>query len=494
MLDMILANGYIITMNKNNPVIKDGAVAINNGRIVDVDTTKTILSKFEAREIIDCKNQAIMPGFVDAHGHAGHSFFKAVVDNTNHWMPAMTHMYKHYIDDDFWYVEGRLSALERLKCGVTTGVCVMGSQPRCDDPIHAINNAKAYAEVGIRNIVVTGPCHTPWPHNFSRWTDGKRTMNNVSYEKCIQSLETVIESLNNTNNGKTFAFVGPFGIVTSIDPSDSTPLDKITTLSEHDKTQAKDMLRIAQKYNTRIHSDAFGGMIHLAAQDLENAILGPNVHVQHCTDLSDFEIQILAKTGTHASVSSGSRAPVAKMLDAGINVVATTDGAMFPVGFDMFKCMQRFQKQYRLSSGDMDLLPAEKLLEMTTINPAKAMGLDNEIGSLEIGKKADIITINLKNHKFMPLFNVVYSLVAAGNGSDVSNVLVDGEFLLKDGKVISSNEEEILDSVQEMAEIIVQRAGLHKFAFQKEIFWGENRVFFEERYDIDWQRKDGGHY
>lgn len=494
MLDLILANGYVITMDKNKPVIKGGAVAIDKGRIVDVDNTEKILETYKAKEVVDCKNQVIMPGFVDAHGHAGHSFFKSVVDNTNYWMPAMTHMYKHYIDDDFWYVEGRLSALERLKCGVTTGVCVMGSQPRCDDPIHAINNAKAYAEIGIRDVVVTGPCHTPWPHNFSRWVNGERIQKAVSYEECLESLEKVIETLNNTNNGKTFAYVGPFGIVTSIEPSGATPIESLTTLTEHDKRQAKDMLRIAKKYNTRIHSDAFGGMIHLAAQDLDNAVLGSNVHVQHCTNLSDFEIETLASTGTHASVSGGSRAPVAKMLDAGINVVATTDGAMFPVGFDMFKCMQRFQKTYRESSKDMDLLPAEKLLEMTTINAARAMGLDHEIGSLEVGKKADVITINLKNHKFMPIFNVVYSLVAAGNGSDVSNVIVDGEILLKDGKVISADENEILDSVQDMAETIVKRAGLSKFAFQDECFWGKSRVFFEERYDIEWQKNDGGHY
>lgn len=494
MVDKILKNGYVITMDSKRPVIKDGAVAIKDGKIVDVDDTEKILSAYEAKEVIDCKRHAIMPGFVDAHGHAGHSFFKAVVDNTKYWMPAMTHMYKHYIDDDFWYVEGRLSAIERLKCGVTTGVCVMGSQPRCDSPVHAINNAKAYNEVGIRDIVVTGPCHIPWPHNFSRWVDGKRVFKQVSYEECLESLEEVIKTLNNTNNGKTYAYVGPFGLVTSIDPSNSTPLEELTTLTEHDIRQAKDMRRIADKYNTRIHTDAFGGMVRLAAQDMDSALFGPDVHLQHCTNFAPDEIEILAKTGTHCTVSGGSNAPVKEMLDAGINVVATTDGAMFPVGFDMFKCMQRFQRTYRDRAKDPDLLPAEKLLEMTTINAAKAVGLDDKLGSLEKGKQADIITINLNNHKFIPVFNVVYSIVADAHGSDVDNVMVDGEFLLRDGKVISVDEQEILDSVQDMAEVIVNRAGLSKFAYQDECFWGKNRVYFEERYDFEWQKNDGGNY
>lgn len=494
MIDLILKNGYVLTMNRKKPTIPCGAVAIDKGRILLVGNTEEVLEKYTAKEVIDCDNQVIMPGFVDAHGHAGHSFFKAVVDNTNHWMPAMTHMYKHYINDEFWYIEGRLSALERLKAGVTTGVCVMGSQPRCDDPIHAINNAKAYAEVGVRDIVVTGPCHTPWPHNFSRWVDGKRVLSSVTFETCVKSLETVIKTLNNTNNGKTFAFVGPFGIVTSIDPSGATPIESLTTLTEHDKRQAKEMRRVAKEYNTRIHSDAFGGMIKLAMQDPENALLGPNVHVQHCTNLSDEEIKVLVDTGTYAAVSGGSGAPVHKMLDMGVNLVATTDGSMFPVGFDMFKCMQRFQRQYRQLANDADLLPAERLLEMVTIDAARAMGLDKDLGSLEVGKKADVITVDLNNPRFMPLFNVVYSLVAAGQGSDVSNVIIDGEILVREGKVLHVNEKEIMTKASAEAEIIVNRAGLGKFAYQEESFWGKNRVSFEERYDIEWQRQDGGHY
>lgn len=494
MIDIILKNGYVVTMDKKMPAIKNGGIAIDKGKIVYVGESEDVLANYTSREVIDCKNHVIMPGFVDAHGHAGHMFFKAVVGSTKHWMPAMTHMYKHYINDDFWYVEGRLSALDRLKNGITTGVCVMGSQPRCDDPIHAINNAKAYAEIGVRDIVCTGPCHTPWPHNFSRWVDGKRIMKAVSFEDCVKSLETVIKTLNNTNKGKTFAYVGPFGLVTSVNPSGATALRHQQTLTDHDKRQSKEMLRIAKEYNTRIHTDAFGGMIELAAQDKENALLGPDVHVQHCSYLSDCEIDILADTGTNASVSPGSKAPVHKMLDAGINVAATTDGSMHPVGFDMFECMRRFQQQYRLLSNDPDLLPSEKLLEMTTINAAKAVGLDDEIGSLEVGKKADIITINLNSPRFVPLFNVVHSIVCFADGSDVDNVIIDGKLKISGNIALGIDENVIFEAANKEAEVIVNRAGLSKFAYQDEIFWGKNRTYFEERYDLEWQRRDGGHY
>ena len=493
MIATILKNGYVITMDKSCPVIEDGAVAVDNGKILAVGTTADITNRYVAAEVIDCAGKVILPGFVDAHGHAGHTFFKAVVGNTKYWMPAMTHMYKHYIDDDFWYYEGRLSALERLKNGVTTGVCVMGSQPRCDDPIHAINNAKAYAEIGLRNIIATGPCHTPWPHNFSRWVDGKRLMKAVSFEDCVKSMETVIQTLNRTNNNKTFAYVGPFGMVTSINPSGATPYEQLTHLTDHDKHQAREMLRVAKELDTRIHTDCFGGMVKLAMEDLDHAVLGPHVHIQHCTLLSDEEVDVLAATGTHVSAAGGSRAPVHKLLAKGVTVACTTDGSMAMVGFDMFKTMQRFQQQYRLIAEDPNFLPAERMLELVTIDAAKAIGLDHLVGSLETGKQADIITIDLQNPRLQPAFNIVNAIVNSGHGSDVCDVLVDGKFLMKN-KQTMVDEASIYKASNQQAELIVNRAGLAKFAYQEPIFFGKDYIDLPERYDFEWQKQDGGHY
>ncbi|WP_278287028.1 amidohydrolase family protein [Clostridium sp. AM58-1XD] len=288
-------------MDENRRIIENGAVGITDGKIAFTGESQEG-EKYGAREVMDMKNYVIMPGFVDAHGHGGHSIFKSIVDDTSYWMPVMTHAYKHYITDEFWYHEGRLSALERLHAGVTTGVCVLGSQPRCDSPVFAMNNAKAYDEVGVKDIVCTGPCSLPWPHRFSRYEDGKRVRKEVSYEEVLDSLETVISQLNHGNDDRTRAYVAPFGVVTSVDPSGATPADRCVKLTEHDIRQAKDMRRIAQKYSTRIHTDAFGGMIHLAYQDKEHALLGPDVHLQHCTGLSFDEVLILAETGTHVAL------------------------------------------------------------------------------------------------------------------------------------------------------------------------------------------------
>lgn len=200
MIDLLLIHGTVITMDQNRRILQNGAVAIHQGRILAVDSTEKLKSKYEAVKVIDCSHQCILPGLIDVHGHGGHSMFKTIaMENIDFWMPIMTNTYKHFVTDEFWYYEGKLSALERLKAGVTTGVSVLGSMPRSDEPIFAINHAKAYAETGIRDVVCTGPCNPPWPHSFSRWIDGKRVVKEVTYEEVLQGAEAVIEALNHEN-------------------------------------------------------------------------------------------------------------------------------------------------------------------------------------------------------------------------------------------------------------------------------------------------------
>lgn len=499
MYDFMLMNAVVITMDEKRRVIPGGAVGVEKGRIAFVGTSEEA-KRYEAGEVVDCKNHVLMPGFVDAHGHGGHSVFKSIVEDTSYWMPVMTHAYKNYITDEFWYNEGRLSALERLHAGVTTGVCVLGSQPRCDSSVPAQNNAKAYAEVGVKDIVCTGPCHVPWPHRFSRYVNGERVRKEVSYEEVLESLETVVGELNHANGDRTRAYVAPFGVITSVDPSAPTLADRCVRLTEHDIRQAKDMRRIAEKYNTRIHTDAFGGMIRLAYQDKENALLGPDVHLQHCTGLSFDETLILANTDTHVSVAPGMRqmtyrTPVIELLELGATVAITTDGSMLSSGFNMFDAMKRAKMIFRRAMNDDYYLPSEKVLEMTTIDAAKCIGMEKEIGSLEIGKRADIIAVNLMNPRLMPRINIVDTLVGNGHPSDIDMVMVDGQIVLRDAKAVNVDEEEVFLAAETEALETAERAvHLHPF-IKKKTQWGKTKIYFDEvRFDMEENRRDGGHY
>lgn len=500
MFDLLLKHACVITMDDGRRIIEDGAVGITGGRIAFVGQSAEA-ENLPARREINLENHVVMPGFVDAHGHGGHSVFKSIVKDTSDWMPVMTHTYKHYVTDDFWYHEGRLSALERLHAGITTGVCVLGSQPRCDSPAPALHNARAYAGVGVRDIVCTGPCSLPWPHRFSRYENGKRVRKEVAYEEMLDSLETVVKTLDHANGGLTRAFVAPFGIVTSVDPSAPTPADRCVALTEHDKKQARDMRRIAEKYNTRIHTDAFGGMIRLARQDRENALLGPDVHLQHCTGLSFDEALILQKTDTHVSVAPSirqlvNRTPLIELLDLGVTVALTTDGSMLSSGFNLFDAMKRAQMIFQRAMNDAFYLPEEKLLEMTTIDAAKCLGMEKEIGSLELGKKADVIALNLMNPRLMPRFNIISTLVGNGQPGDVELVIVDGQIRLENGRAVGIDEEEILRRAEEEArETVARTPYLQAFAYPQKKQWGQTKLYFDEaRFDLEKNRLDGGHY
>ncbi|MEH7124054.1 amidohydrolase family protein [Bacillus sp. JJ1773] len=487
MIDLLLTDGFVVTMDKQRRLLQNGGVAINKGRIIDVGNSEDLNKKYQAKKVIDCKGHVIMPGFIDAHGHGGHSLFKTIAsDNIGDWMPIITTAYKHFVTDEFWYYEGKLSALERLKCGVTTGVSVMGSVPRSDNPIFSINHAKAYTEIGVREIVCTGPANPPWPQSFSRWKDGKRIVEEVTFDQAIKGAEAVIEALNHSHNDHIRAFITPYVIVTSVNSSAPTPLESLHRLTDHDKMQARLVRSIAKKYDTRIHSDAFGGMIHLAAKEKEFSLFGPDVHLQHCRGISFDEVKILAETGTNVSASPGfgsinARTPVTELIEMGTTVAITTDGTSPISPFDMFQAMRRMQLLQQAALRDYYYLPPGKLLEMVTIDAAKCVGWDDEIGSLEIGKKADVITVNFNQPHLTPAFMHVHRLVYQAVGSDVDTVIVDGNVVMENRIVNTVDEKQVLDEANEEAWATVKRAGLEPFMQPTSYFWGHARAYLDER-------------
>lgn len=483
MIDLLLVNGVVITMDESRRVIEDGGIAVHRGRVLEVGKSEDLLAKYQAERVKDCSRHCLLPGFIDTHGHGGHSAFKTVaMDHRNSWMKIMTETYKHFVTDDFWYYEGKLSGLERLKAGVTTGASVLGSMPRSDDPIFAINHAKAYSEIGIREIVCTGPCNPPWPHNFSRWVNGERVGREVSYEEVLKGAEAVIEALHRSNEDKIRAFITPFVIITSVNPSYPTPPDQLLGLTDHDRFQAKKIRQIARKYDTRIHSDAFGGMIHLAMQDKDNALLGPDVHLQHCQGISFDEAKVLAETGTNVSVSPGTgqinaRTPVVELMELGANVAISTDGTSPATSFDMFQAMRKMQLINQAALKDVNYLPPGKLLEMVTIDAARCIGWDDELGSLEKGKKADIIAVNMNQPHLVPTYMYVHRLVYQAVASDVNHVIVDGKMIMEDRIFLEGDEERILEEANEIAAQTIKRAGLEKYMEAGNYIWGKTRTY-----------------
>jgi cytosine/adenosine deaminase-related metal-dependent hydrolase len=204
---------------------------------------------------------------------------------------------------------------------------------------------------------------------------------------------------------------------------------------------------------------------------------GPECVYNHSTELLNEEIKLCSETGTNISHSPSAvasmigRCPVPELIDAGANVVMGSDAGAPDRSFDMFRHMFQCMRYHRRHFRDADVLPPGKILEMTTIDGAKAFRLDDQIGSVEPGKKADIILVDLDKPHFYPLNMYVDKITYFANGNDVDTVIVDGEILMRNRVVKTVNEQEILEAAQEQLEAALGRVDTGTLFDVTENYW-----------------------
>jgi len=204
-IDLLIANGTILTMNPRNDLLKDGAIAIKDGDIIDVGSTKTLVDMYKTRRFIDASNSVVMPGLIDIYAHAGHAMIKGIWHPFRGW--PSNDLYFHATTKEFWYADGLLAALDRVKCGVTTGVSIIGATPaRIDDPIFTEKHAKAVEEVGIRDIIGVGP-PDPFIPSQNRlqstiWEDKKSKTHTFTCDETIDNSIHINKRWHNQANGR----------------------------------------------------------------------------------------------------------------------------------------------------------------------------------------------------------------------------------------------------------------------------------------------------
>lgn len=488
----IFAHGLAVTMNSKYQLIEDAAVVTEADKIIFVGAFDTYKDQIaETDSVIDCTGQLILPGFIDTHAHAGHCMNRALGwDTRSRWMGYMTNIYHFNSTPDYWYWEGRLASLERLKAGITCGVNVLTNAGRCDDPRIAVAQADAYATTGVRQILAIGPSNPPYPRAFGQWRDddqgGHFERVELSFDEVMQKAEEAIELTHHSHNGLIEAFIAPFVMVTSVQPSGPTPADMAVRLTEHDRKMMKAVREIAKRQKTRIHTEAFGGMIRMAAQS-EDALLGPDVHVQHCKGIGIDEALILAETHTNVTTSPGwsqifNRCPVPTLMGLGVNVAISTDGTSPGIPYDLIQAARNLAMITQGAERDFFYLPCGKLLSMITIDAAKAIGRENDLGSLETGKQADIITVDLQKPHLTPNFLPIHKLMLYGNASDVDTVMVQGKLRIVKRQVLDIDEAEVLKEATEESLRTIRRAGYEKLLEPSDTFWtGYRNLVFEER-------------
>jgi cytosine/adenosine deaminase-related metal-dependent hydrolase len=231
-------------------------------------------------------------------------------------------------------------------------------------------------------------------------------------------------------------------------------------------------------------------MIRLAYAADPHALLGPDVHFQHGFGLAPDEVAILAETGTSVTHGPGvvigalrGRCPVTELIDAGVTTAVTTDGCAPMSSFDLFTAMRQAQALTQLQVRDVYALPPGTLLEMVTIQAAKAIGWDDEIGSIEAGKAADLIVVDTRQPHLRPLHMPVQALVYKASGQDVVTTIVAGRVLMRDRRMTVVDSDAVLAEADEQARLIVERGRLDRFVTAP--VWTSSRQAFQTPIPFD---------
>ena len=471
-MDLIITGGTVITMDPARRVIPAGAVAIDGTRIAAVGTGAEIGR--DAAQVIDAAGMAVLPGLIDGHAHAGHGLVKTMGGGDSAaWSEACRVIYTTASPPAFWRAEARLAALERLMFGVTTGLSLLGggdSVMRTDTPAHGSAHMQGVADIGIRGIMAIGPTRPPFPRPYVTW-EGGRDERLVSFEQQFETIGTLIERWHGAQDGRL--------AVATLMP--------VYREAEHDPAAVAEITRqgraihdLGRRHRTLFHQDGHrNGSLDMA--DRMFGLLGEDAVMSHCTDLTEADIEAVQRTGTRivhnpsAIASVRGYCPVPALLGRGVTVMIGSDGTAPDRSGDMFRhmfqCMRLHQREHR----DERLMPPGKLLEMVTIDAASGLGMADRIGSLEPGKQADLITVDLRRPHLAPANMPVWRVVCFANGQDVDTVVVDGRVLMQGRRVPHVDVAGVLAEAESETAAMLTRTGFAPMLAEPASIWGAAR-------------------
>lgn len=474
MRPLLITGGLIVSLDEQRRVIEAGSIAVKDGTIVGVGDYAAIAPLVPGARVIDASGMAVMPGFIDVHAHAGHGLVKTMGGgNAEAWGKAVQAIYYRGSTPAFWGAEGALSALERVMCGVTTGLSIFGSYGyRGDDPAYPEAQIRAYAAVGVRNVVAVGIGRRPYPNTFVRWDGGTGLEITATREEQLAVCEAIIDRHHAGNDGQTMVMLGaPLWY-----PGQAERDPAFVRQTLEDIAQVRDLSRRrGVGFTQDAHRRGTVRAIH------EIGALGPDTLLSHCIDIDADEIALIAGSGTKvahnpsANYSIRGRCPAIELMDAGAVVAIASDGTAPDRSYDMFRHMWQAMHYHRRHFRDETVLPPGKALEMVTIDAARALGVADRVGSLEVGKQADIILVDLKKPHLYPPNMPLYRLVCFAVGSDVDTVIVGGKLLMEGRRVLSVDPAAVLEAARIETERAIARTGLHHLLSTPAGFWGRTR-------------------
>jgi 5-methylthioadenosine/S-adenosylhomocysteine deaminase len=430
-VSLVVTNGTVVTLNGEGRVIVNGAVAIDGADIVAVDTAAAIQRQYRGSETVDAGGQVVLPGLINTHTHAPMVLFRGLADDlalmewlTKYIFPAEAKT----VSPEFVRAGTRLAALEMIRSGTTTYADMYYFEEEV---------AKETKAAGLRGVL--GQTVIQFP---------------------VADAKTPAEALARADAFIT-AFKGDPLITPAVAPHAIYTLDGATLMAARG-------LATRHGVPTLIHLAETRDEVKVAQDQYQSSpvayldrlgFLGAGVLAAHAVWVSEPEIAILRQRGVGVShnpesnmkLASGT-APLPGYLAAGVAVGLGTDGAASNNDLDMFEAMRTASLLHKLQTGDPRVVGARVALEMATIGGARALGMADRLGSLEPGKRADLIVVSMASARQTPMYDPISHLVYATRGDDVRTTIVHGKLLMRDGRVLTLNEAAVLSEARAWAD------------------------------------------
>ena len=426
----MIANGLVVTMDSVMTIIEDGSVVVAGGEIVAVGLSATMKERYTAARSIDAAGKLVMPGLVNTHTHAAMTIFRGMADD----VPLDT-----WLTNYIWPAEAKFITAGSVRIGANLALAEMirsGTTTFSDMYFFADELAQAAKKTGVRAVVGEAVLDFPTP-------DSKSPKESLA----------VIEKLASKwkNDPLITIAVAPHSPYTC-SPETLKASKKLADaqglpLSIHVSETRKEVSDVIAKHG----EPPFEYLDRLG-------FFGGTVIVAHAVYPSPKEIKLMAKKQVgvaHNPVSNmklaSGVAPVPDMLQAGIAVGLGTDGAASNNNLSMFKEMNAAALLQKVSQLEPTAMNARDTVKAATIGGAKVLGLEKRIGSLEKGKRADLILIDLNRPHLVPLYNAYSLLVYATSGADVETVIIDGRIVMQNRKLLTLDEESVLQEARKLA-------------------------------------------
>jgi len=429
-ISLVVVGGTVVTQNAAHDIVSPGAIAIDGTDIVEIGAPAAIASRYQAAETIEARDDIVLPGLINTHTHAPMVMYRGLADD----LALMDWLQKYIfpaeaktVSPELVRIGTRLAALEMIESGTTT----FADMYYFEEEI-----AKASIEAGLRGIL--GQTIIQFPVADAKTpADGL-----VRAERFIQEFK---------DNGLVVPAVAPHALYTN------------------DRTTLVASAELGRKYGVPV-------IIHFAESDEELKLArekfnstpaaylesigfwGPNTLAAHAIWVNDDDIAILKRRDiglahnpeSNMKLAAGA-APVTKYLAAGVALGLGTDGAASNNDLDMFEAMRQASFLAKHVTRDPTAVPAQAALDMATIGGARALHMDQRIGSLAAGKRADLITVSMRTARQTPMYDPISHLVYTTRGDDVRTTIVNGKVLMKERQVRTLNRETVIADAKRLA-------------------------------------------